>query len=375
MTDLFYNISIHKGITTDGVSSSNNKPEENSNIEIVSNQEHSYSFSNIEHSDAKPLTEEQKAKKHKAKQKQLEQIAKMKRAGQTISSSVSGANGSTLTLQETYDKNGELKLAQTIRSNGSISCTAEYDNGKQISQENYYEDGTLGTKSEFKDGKLIKEISYFPDGSGTIAKSTSYEYYPNGNLKSEIKEDPVSTSVKQYYENGTLKLNQSDAITREYDETGKLLKEKFNFPPDSGLPSFVKYYEYDKKGREISCSEYSKDGKTLTSKSETQYTKNKTCTIVYDASGKEKFRGETEEMPDGSIITRKNNKFIKRLKIVDNKLDREMYFYTEDGKLIAYQIPYEDTESGLLDDKYYDANGKEISYDDYEAIIKASSEE
>ncbi len=371
MNNLFYNVSMPKGIITDGISSSDNinKPETNSNIEIVSNQE--YSYTSIEHSDAKPLTEEQKQKKHSAYQKQLDKIAKMKRAGQTISSSIPGANGSTLTKLETYDKNGELKIVQTKRSDGSISFTAEYDNGKQIRQEAYFEDGTLSSKSEFKDGKLIKEISYDPDGSGMIASSTSYEYYPNGNLKSEVKDDPISPAVKQYYENGTLKLDQSSISISEYDDTGKLLKQTFNSPNENKFTSSITYFEYDKEGREISSSKYSKDGKTLISKSETQYTQNKTSTIVYDTSDKEIFRSEEETMPDGSIIRRENNKFVDRIKVVDNEIDKEIYHYTEDGKLIAYQIPYENAESGYIDDKFYDGNGKEISYDDYEDILKS----
>ena len=373
MVNFSYDISIPKDITTNNVSSSNNgnRQENTLNVGIKANNDQSYS--KIGHSNSKPLTEEQKAEKHKANQKQLDEVAKMKRAGKTISSTVRGADGSARTMLETYDKNGELKMCQTKRSDGSISCTNNYENGKQISSESYFEDGTLASKSEFQDGKLIKKISYSPDGSGKVETTTSYEYFPNENLKSEVREHPLFPSKKEYYENGNLKLEQDCSNIKEYNESGKLSKETFNSHTEE-KPSLVTYYEYDKEGREVSSSKYSKDGKTLISKTETQYTSNKTCTIVYNASGEETYRHEEEKMSDGSLIRRENNKFISRTKVVyDEKLNPDkIYNYTENGDLIAYSKPYINTENDVIDDKYYDAKGNEISPDEYEEIINAT---
>mgnify|MGYP006888163427 FL=1 len=173
----FFDISIPKGITTNTVSLSNNVKQQENTFDVGIKANSDKTYSKIEHSNSQPLSEEQKAEKQKANQKQLDEMAKMKRAGKTISSTVSGAGGSTLTMLETYDKNGELKTVQTKRSDGSISYTANYDNGKQISGEGYFEDGTIASKSEFKDGNLIKETSYSSDGSGKVESSTSYEYY------------------------------------------------------------------------------------------------------------------------------------------------------------------------------------------------------
>lgn len=372
----FFDISIPKGITTNTVSLSNNVKQQENTFDVGIKANSDKTYSKIEHSNSQPLSEEQKAEKQKANQKQLDEMAKMKRAGKTISSTVSGAVGSTLTMLETYDKNGELKTVQTKRSDGSISYTANYDNGKQISGEGYFEDGTIASKSEFKDGNLIKETSYSSDGSGKVESSTSYEYFPNGKLKSEVREHTLFPSKKEYYENGNLKFEQDSSNINEYDETGKLLKKTFKSHIEEE-PSSVTYYEYDKEGREVSSSKYSEDGKTLISKTETQYTGNKTCTIVYDASGKEKFRTEEEIMSDGSIIRREDNQFLSRTKVVhDEKLNsEETYDYTENGDLIAYSKPYINTEEeGVIDDKYYDAKGNEISYDEYVTILERSRE-
>lgn len=173
-----------------------------------------------------------------------------------------------------------------------------------------------------------------------------------------------------------MKFEQDSSNINEYDETGKLLKKTFKSHIEEE-PSSVTYYEYDKEGREVSSSKYSEDGKTLISKTETQYTGNKTCTIVYDASGKEKFRTEEEIMSDGSIIRREDNQFLSRTKVVhDEKLNsEETYDYTENGDLIAYSKPYINTEEeGVIDDKYYDAKGNEISYDEYVTILESSRE-
>lgn len=364
MINFFNNITSPREVVTAGVSSQNKVQKQNSsvsNIEIAGNKNNTYS-SQIEHSNAQPLSDEQKAEKQKANQKQLDEVAKMKRAGKTIESSVEGAGGSTLTLFNTYDKNGDLKLSQTKRDDGSISFVAEYENGKQISGTSYFPEGDVASKMEFKDGKPIKETNYSPYGDGTVTSSVDYEYYSNGNLKSKYEKSGYTYTQNLYYENGKLKSTITPTCTDEYNEAGKLVKT-ISSPADKDVTPSITYYEYDSDGRKILETEYEKDGKTLISKAETQYTDNKECTIVYDKFGKETFRTEDEKMPDGSIISREDNKFSSRIKYVNKDIcNPEYYNYTEKGDLIAY----------VKGDNFYDANGNEISDDEYSELIEAA---
>ena len=126
-------------------------------------------------------------------------------------------------ISKTY-QNNKLVISQEI--NNLTETSIMYDNDNNSMKKNIkYKDNSLknGTLKVYINNKLSEEM-VFENSTAILLR----EYHDNGNLATEI---PFNGEAKNYYENGKVKESVSvkngkrEGIGREYDETGKVIKE------------------------------------------------------------------------------------------------------------------------------------------------------
>lgn len=325
-----------------------------------------------EPTEADKVSAQKQAESHK---KQLDDIEKMKRANTTqTETEVNPNNGQKLTIVTKYDSMGNEEKMTVYREDGSISCVSNFKDGKQTGMDAYYPDGTLAAKTEFVDGKISKEVNYSPDGN--VKTTRTCEYYPNGNLKSDVCEGGLIPYSMTYYENGQLKQEKRFDTISEYNEKGQKIKETNT----SENPEFagISTYEYNEDGKEISSHRYTLDGKILIERTESEYTDTKEIYKTYNQDGNLEFTIEYEKMPDGSTIQRENGKFTSRIKLVEGDNyettgEKETYNMNESGETIAVMKPViekDETGQEYTTFEYYDGKGNKITEDKYQEIME-----
>ena len=117
------------------------------------------------------------------------------------------------------------KLIMTKEFKNLTETAVMYDkNNSSTKMEIKYKDSSLknGTARSYNN-KLVQEI-VFENSTAILIR----EYHDNGNLATEL---PANGEAKIYYENGKIKESvpvkngKREGIAREYDETGKVIKE------------------------------------------------------------------------------------------------------------------------------------------------------
>ena len=118
------------------------------------------------------------------------------------------------------------KLVMTKEFKNLTETAVIYDkNNSSMKMEIKYKDSSLknGTARSYNNNKLVQEI-VFENSTATLLR----EYHDNGNLATEL---PANGEAKIFYENGKIKESvpvkngNREGIGREYDETGKVIKE------------------------------------------------------------------------------------------------------------------------------------------------------
>ena len=118
------------------------------------------------------------------------------------------------------------KLIMTKEFKNLTETAVMYDkNNSSTKMEIKYKDNSLknGTARSYTNNKLVQEI-VFENSTATVLR----EYHDNGNLAAEL---PANGEAKTYYENGKVKESipikngKREGVGKEYDETGKVIKE------------------------------------------------------------------------------------------------------------------------------------------------------
>ena len=118
------------------------------------------------------------------------------------------------------------KLIMTKEFKNLTETAVMYDkNNSSTKMEIKYKDNSLknGTARSYTNNKLVQEM-VFENSTAILLR----EYHDNGNLATEL---PANGEAKIYYENGKVKESvlvkngKREGIAREYDETGKVIKE------------------------------------------------------------------------------------------------------------------------------------------------------
>ena len=118
------------------------------------------------------------------------------------------------------------KLVMTKEFKNLTETAVIYDkNNSSMKMEIKYKDSSLknGTARSYTNNKLVQEM-VFENSTATVLR----EYHDNGNLATEL---PVNGEAKIFYENGKIKESvpvkngNREGVGREYDETGKVIKE------------------------------------------------------------------------------------------------------------------------------------------------------
>ena len=122
-----------------------------------------------------------------------------------------------------YQKN-KLVMTKEFKNLTETAVMYNKDNSS-MKMEIKYKDNSLknGTARSYTNNKLVQEI-VFENSTATVLR----EYHDNGNLATEL---PANGEAKIFYENGKIKESvpvkngNREGIGREYDETGKVIKE------------------------------------------------------------------------------------------------------------------------------------------------------
>ena len=122
-----------------------------------------------------------------------------------------------------YQKN---KLVMTKEFKNLTETAVIYDkDNNSMKMEIKYKDNSLknGTARSYTNNKLVQEM-VFENSTAILLR----EYHDNGNLAAEL---PANGEAKTYYENGKVKESipikngKREGVGKEYDETGKVIKE------------------------------------------------------------------------------------------------------------------------------------------------------
>ena len=121
-------------------------------------------------------------------------------------------------------QNNKLIMTKEFKNLTETAVMYDKDNSS-VKMEIKYKDNSLknGTAKSYTNNKLVQEI-VFENSTATLLR----EYHDNGNLATEL---PANGEAKIYYENGKIKESvpvkngKREGIGREYDETGKVIKE------------------------------------------------------------------------------------------------------------------------------------------------------
>ena len=121
-------------------------------------------------------------------------------------------------------QNNKVVMAKEFKN--LTETAVMYDkNNSSTKMEIKYKDSSLknGTARSYTNNKLTQEM-FFENSTATLLR----KYHDNGNLAIEF---PANGEAKIYYENGKVKESvpvkngKREGIGREYDETGKVIKE------------------------------------------------------------------------------------------------------------------------------------------------------
>ena len=121
-------------------------------------------------------------------------------------------------------QNNKLVMTKEFKNLTETAVIYDKDNSS-VKMEIKYKDNSLknGTARSYTNNKLIQEM-VFENSTATLLR----EYHDNGNLAAEL---PANGEAKTYYENGKIKESvpvkngNREGVGREYDETGKVIKE------------------------------------------------------------------------------------------------------------------------------------------------------
>ena len=121
-------------------------------------------------------------------------------------------------------QNNKLVMTKEFKNLTETAVIYDKDNNS-MKMEIKYKDNSLknGTARSYTNNKLTQEM-LFENSTATLLR----EYHDNGNLAAEL---PANGEAKIYYENGKIKESvpvkngKREGIAREYDETGKVIKE------------------------------------------------------------------------------------------------------------------------------------------------------
>ena len=121
-------------------------------------------------------------------------------------------------------QNNKVVMAKEFKNLTETAVMYDKDNSS-VKMEIKYKDNSLknGTARSYTNNKLVQEM-VFENSTAILIR----EYHDNGNLATEL---PANGEAKIYYENGKIKESvpvkngNREGIGREYDETGKVIKE------------------------------------------------------------------------------------------------------------------------------------------------------
>ena len=121
-------------------------------------------------------------------------------------------------------QNNKLIITKEFKNLTETAVMYDKDNSS-VKMEIKYKDNSLknGTARSYTNNKLVQEM-VFENSTAILIR----EYHDNGNLATEL---PANGEAKIYYENGKIKESvpvkngKREGIAREYDETGKVIKE------------------------------------------------------------------------------------------------------------------------------------------------------
>ena len=121
-------------------------------------------------------------------------------------------------------QNNKLVMTKEFKNLTETAVIYDKDNNS-MKMEIKYKDNSLknGTARSYTNNKLTQEM-VFENSTATLLR----EYHDNGNLAAEL---PANGEAKTYYENGKVKESipikngKREGVGKEYDETGKVIKE------------------------------------------------------------------------------------------------------------------------------------------------------
>ena len=121
-------------------------------------------------------------------------------------------------------QNNKVVMAKEFKNLTETAVMYDKDNSS-VKMEIKYKDNSLknGTAKSYTNNKLTQEM-VFENSTAILLR----EYHDNGNLATEL---PANGEAKIYYENGKVKESipikngKREGVGKEYDETGKVIKE------------------------------------------------------------------------------------------------------------------------------------------------------
>ena len=121
-------------------------------------------------------------------------------------------------------QNNKVVMAKEFKNLTETAVMYDKDNSS-VKMEIKYKDNSLknGTARSYTNNKLVQEM-VFENSTEILLR----EYHDNGNLATEL---PANGEAKTYYENGKVKESipikngKREGVGKEYDETGKVIKE------------------------------------------------------------------------------------------------------------------------------------------------------
>ena len=121
-------------------------------------------------------------------------------------------------------QNNKLIITKEFKNLTETAVMYDKDNSS-VKMEIKYKDNSLknGTARSYTNNKLTQEM-VFENSTAILLR----EYHDNGNLATEL---PANGEAKIYYENGKVKESipikngKREGVGKEYDETGKVIKE------------------------------------------------------------------------------------------------------------------------------------------------------
>ncbi len=121
-------------------------------------------------------------------------------------------------------QNNKLVMTKEFKNLTETAVIYDKDNNS-MKMEIKYKDNSLknGTAKSYTNNKLTQEM-VFENSTAILLR----EYHDNGNLATEL---PANGEAKIYYENGKVKESipikngKREGVGKEYDETGKVIKE------------------------------------------------------------------------------------------------------------------------------------------------------